>query len=339
MLSILSDESDYTISTPKNTSPDWNSITMPYVDHRKLANELFRIGKPDKLYSSNPQKVKRIRECGNYLSFLHAPASGTTQLFRANFCHNRLCPMCAWRRRVKVFGAYRLAVLSIPLVSSMSYIHMTLTIQNPPITSVAALRESLEHLSNSYRRFRRRLEYADEGRYCLGSHGQMEITINQKAKSWHPHIHVLLLLDQRYYKEQAQLLEMWRECLQGVAGGLRVAKIKPTDGDLYRAVAETCKYPIKFCTKQGNLVIQTEQQYQFLQRALYNMRTSWDTGLIKSAKALQNEDNLEVNQLLEAEQLLIIYTLGFRGGQYQVIRQSEIESSVLKSALSRSPLP
>lgn len=311
---------------------------MPYADHRKLANELFRIGRPDKLYENNKMKVKRLRECGNYLAFAHAPASGSTSLYRANFCHNRLCPMCAWRRRVEVFGAYRLAISSIPLQPTYSYVHVVLTVKNPAIDTAATLRAQLEQLTASYRRFRRRMVYADNGRYCLGSHAQLEITINQKSKTWHPHIHALLLLDQRFYKDQSKLLEFWRECLQGTPGGLRIMKVRPTDGDLVRAVAEVCKYPIKFVTKKGSLIIQNEQQYAHLQQALYNMRTSWDTGLIKQAKSFIVEENLSIEQLLEAEQLLIIYTLGFKDGEYHVVHTCTLQPFEPQS-LSQSDTP
>ena len=47
--------------------------------------------------------LKSLAECGDTLAFLR-DASGKKRLHSANFCRNRLCPMCNWRRSLKMYS-------------------------------------------------------------------------------------------------------------------------------------------------------------------------------------------------------------------------------------------
>ena len=44
----------------------------------------------------------RVADCGTFLDF-HVTEE-EKKLHRANFCKDRLCPMCNWRRSMKIFG-------------------------------------------------------------------------------------------------------------------------------------------------------------------------------------------------------------------------------------------
>lgn len=46
------------------------------------------------------KKAERMYDCGNYLVF--KMKDGTLKLYQAYFCKARLCPMCNWRRSLKV---------------------------------------------------------------------------------------------------------------------------------------------------------------------------------------------------------------------------------------------
>ncbi|HAT4163561.1 TPA: protein rep [Clostridium perfringens] len=49
------------------------------------------------------KKAYRVKECGTLLSFKRIDEE-LKKLFKANFCKDRLCPMCTWRRSMKIFG-------------------------------------------------------------------------------------------------------------------------------------------------------------------------------------------------------------------------------------------
>ncbi|WP_170272288.1 protein rep, partial [Clostridium tarantellae] len=49
------------------------------------------------------KKAYRVEECGSYLAYKYLNEN-EKKLYRANFCKDRLCPMCCWRRSLKIFG-------------------------------------------------------------------------------------------------------------------------------------------------------------------------------------------------------------------------------------------
>lgn len=311
------------------TKHDWKSITLPYSDHKKTAYALISIADEELDTLFSVAKIKNLKECGNYLQFVHGTTSARTFLSGANFCKNRMCPMCAWRKRVNIYGTYRVAITSLATAMSKkdTFAHITLTVKNTAITNAKDLKHDLEILRKAFYNFRRRISRANDGQYCLGTHAQMEVTINQKTKTWHPHIHMLALLNQKHYKGQDTLNTMWKKCLSSTEGFLYIQKIADTKDNLPKAVAEVCKYPIKFTDKHGSLLIRSGKQYSILSQALYGSRCSWDTGKIKTAKALAVSQQLSIADLLKYEEQLIYYTLGFRNGNYELIKEIITQNS------------
>ena len=49
-------------------------------------------------------KAPQLLECGKFLEFKEFIKTGDKKLNKANFCKYRLCPMCSWRRSLKIFG-------------------------------------------------------------------------------------------------------------------------------------------------------------------------------------------------------------------------------------------
>lgn len=49
-------------------------------------------------------KAYSIQNCGTYLEFKRFKNNNDFKLYHANFCKCRLCPMCSWRRSLKIFG-------------------------------------------------------------------------------------------------------------------------------------------------------------------------------------------------------------------------------------------
>lgn len=49
-----------------------------------------------------PIRSQRVFECGSFLEFRVSESESNLQV--ANFCKDRLCPMCNWRRSLKIFG-------------------------------------------------------------------------------------------------------------------------------------------------------------------------------------------------------------------------------------------
>ena len=74
-----------------------NKFTPKHQNSILLSESFYRLGET--------KKAERIRECGSYLQFAHdidqyGEISLTGKLNYANFCRERLCPMCSWRKEL-----------------------------------------------------------------------------------------------------------------------------------------------------------------------------------------------------------------------------------------------
>ena len=53
------------------------------------------------------ERSRRIGDCAPFAEFERLP-EGTLKLHKSSFCRCRLCPMCQWRRSLKLGGGFRL---------------------------------------------------------------------------------------------------------------------------------------------------------------------------------------------------------------------------------------
>ena len=119
---------------------------------KKIANELLAIA-----YDSvNPDKAARLRGCGSYLSFAVQP-DGEKRLVGMESCRVRLCPLCAWRRSLKVY-ANTMAILDyMDKHGEYAYIFLTLTMKN---CASSDLSNALDSILSAWGRLRKREEFS-----------------------------------------------------------------------------------------------------------------------------------------------------------------------------------
>jgi len=75
-------------------------------------------------------KYKRVKDCGTFLEF-RQPISDNSEkwrLYNANFCRDRLCPLCSMRRTYKIFG--QISQIMDVIEDKYAFIFLTLTIPN-----------------------------------------------------------------------------------------------------------------------------------------------------------------------------------------------------------------
>lgn len=74
--------------------------------------------------SSMEPKARHLWECGTYIEL-----DGDGRLVKSNLCRERWCPLCQWRRSLRVFGQVQqmLAWLS---PQNFKYLHLVLTVPN-----------------------------------------------------------------------------------------------------------------------------------------------------------------------------------------------------------------
>lgn len=192
------------------------------------------------------RKSASVRECGTYLEFKRFD-SGDFKLHTANFCRVRLCPLCSWRRSLKIF-AQTSRIMDKLDNKSYKFIFLTLTCKN---VSAMDLADTLDVLFKAYNNFNRRKVIKDS---FVGWFRALEVTYNKKSNTYHPHFHVVLCAKSSYFKKhyvsQDTFATIWQECL-GVDYKpiVDVRKFSKKKG-----VSEACKYAVKdsdYLTKKG----------------------------------------------------------------------------------------
>ena len=186
------------------------------------------------------KRLQDLYDCGDRLEFA-VFADGHKELRRAWFCRVRLCPMCMWRRSLKLAGKAKRAVDFIKSARpSTRFLFVTFTQRNCAGSELGA---TLTKMTSSFSKV---MKDKRLGKTLLGYLRSIEVTVNKQDWTCHPHIHAILAVRADYftrgYIKQLEWREMWRS-----ATGLDYlpqVNVKPLkDSDW--AVAEAAKYAAK----------------------------------------------------------------------------------------------
>lgn len=206
---------------------------------KKQANELLSA-----IYEDvNTRKAERLAECGDLLTF--SIKDGTRKLKHMNSCRVRLCPLCAWRRSLKVHS-HTVRILDA-MDGDYAYIFLTLTVRN---CEGEELSKELDRLMGAWQRLTQRK--AVRG-VVKGWYRGLEVTHNINPESasydtYHPHFHCLLAVRKGYftskeYLSKAAWAQLWQQAL-GVDYE-PVVDVRRVKGTTSAAVAEAAKYTVK----------------------------------------------------------------------------------------------
>ena len=132
-----------------------------------------------------------------FLSFKECPLGHHEgkKLVRANFCRDRLCPMCQWRRSMKL--AYQvnqvchLAFLEKP---GLRFLFLTLTTRN---VRGDKLKAAIDEMNYGFSKLMNRKEVK---RSVEGYFKAIEVTYNSNREDYHPHFHVILAVKPSYFQ-------------------------------------------------------------------------------------------------------------------------------------------
>lgn len=197
------------------------------------------------------RKSDTVSKCGQRLEFAKME-DGSTRLYRTYFCKDRLCPICTWRRALKLTAEIGAILKEMQQMGVKGCpIFITFTMKNVDEKSIG---KSFSHFAESFHRL---IKYKVVKDVCIGAIRSSEITYNIERDDYNTHIHCLLWMKPGYFKGGAYLSqEKWTELWKKAAKldytpivNVKVVKPKePTEKDptgLFSAVLEVCKYPIK----------------------------------------------------------------------------------------------
>lgn len=262
-----------------------------------------------KLINNFEKKSYRIKECGTFLEY-KVFKNQDKKLHNANFCKVRLCPMCAWRRSLKIFGQVSQVMNIAKGETSNKFIFVTLTQRN---VSGEDLKEEIDNLYKSFNRLMLRKKIK---RMSLGWFRALEVTYNSASNTFHPHFHLVIMVKSYYeknknlYIDQAELTEMWKQSLKiDYTPIVHMEAVKIKKGKtIETAVAEIAKYTVK----ESDLIIkdqdgcfdldQTDENIRILDDALAYRRLTAFGGQLKEIHNLLKLDDAENGDLVNTDQ-------------------------------------
>ena len=185
------------------------------------------------------------------------------------------------------------------------------------------LHERSSHLITSLRTLiKRRQDYKKKARgfneFCKidGAMYSYENTYNEQTGEWHPHVHMLVLLND--WIDQEQLSETWHEItLDSFVVDVRRVK-KSKEFGYAKAAAEVCKYALKF----GDLTVEkTWEAFKILK----GKRLSGAFGSLYGVKIPENlADEMPDDQDLPYLEMLYKFVFG-KHSYYDLVMTRQVE--------------
>ena len=203
-------------------------------------------------YARLVRQAQRLRACGTWLCFHYyygwpeGVFEDEYRLVQANFCNQHLlCNACAIRRAVVKMRAYFERFEYLMAQQPFLTPHLiTLTVKNGPdlLERFNHLRKCYNILQNRRRDFLKRGNGYTEFAKITAGVGGYEFTYNHRCREFHPHIHLIALVNGRIH--QLSLVEEWR----GIAKDSFIVDARPftTPDEPLKAFQEVFKYALKF---------------------------------------------------------------------------------------------
>lgn len=317
------------------------------------------------------KKAHRVRDCGTFLEWslppepaagLHrgvpaaAPEQDKPRLTAANFCRERLCPMCNWRRSHKIFSQVSAIMSAMP--SDYDFVFVTLTVPN---VEGSDLGKEIDKLQTAWHKF---IKYSRITRAFKGFFKSLEVTRNNDRRSksygtYHPHYHIVFAVLKSYFKsrdyiDRDELLALW----QRATGNKMITQVdirritdkkrrkdalidgieqKVNTNDLASAVAEIAKYAVKSSDflgkmdKNGRVIVPlpewlTDEVVSVYSVALGGRRLCAFGGIFEEIRKQLNLDDPEDGDLihedgdkLNADMAIMVARYGWSCGAYKLI--------------------
>lgn len=258
MASITEFYQDVNLETTTGTGEilqDFSSTgkERPWKLHKQENLQLVKIYKTAREKNINlitDSRLFDLEHCADTLLFAEN-AEGKKKLKSANFCRLRLCPMCQWRRSLKMFGQVQTITDKIlERDKSTRFLFATFTVKNVDAenleTCINILNNKFLYLVSKNKTFAPAKKLKQN---LLGYLKAVEVTYNTKDKTYHPHLHVIFAVKSTFFKNKQnymtkkEWIELWQKALNvDYKPQTDIRAIKTNTG---KAVAEVAKYPVK----------------------------------------------------------------------------------------------
>lgn len=314
------------------------------------------------------KKAERVKDCGSWLEWLERSgecvrdsgkgslgepagtlARPTYKLYHANFCRERLCPMCSWRRSYKIFG--QMSQIMNYLGNGYRYVFLTLTIPN---CEPEELNKAIDDMLKGWHRLVNRKAFKQA---VKGFFRALEVTRNKKNGTYHPHFHVVLAVlpsyfshnDNDIYITRDEWLHMWQQSMQDdsiTQVDVRIMRNKKTGETFGEALNSAVCEAAKYAVKSGDYIFANNFELMdyivsTLSSALSYRRLTALGGVFKDAQAQLGLDDCEDGDLVHVDNNIredlatMILRYKWSAGAYKLVQKTKLE---IVDGISVNPL-
>ena len=260
------------------------------------------------------KKAEKIKHCAEHIGITEI--NGITKIVKADFCRERVCAVCAWRRQSKFVA--QMSPIITELSKTYKFIFLTLTVKNCKIED---LKNTIDVMMKGYDRFLKRTKIKKSFCGCIRS---LEITYKKEDDTLHPHIHILVAVKPEYFKDKnlyishKEIKKMWAEsinikydpfCYVEIVKDEESAKIEVLKYALKPTIEETALKAFYYIMK-GRRTISFTGIFQ--QKRRENKLSDFENVLTDET----NVTKLKINYTL--------YKLDCTGGIYNYVKEKEI---------------
>lgn len=269
-----------------------------------------------------------IYQCGTYLEFYSDVTLENKKLNRSNFCKNRFCPLCSWRKARK--DSLKISILLKYLKDTFNYEFLFLTLTAPNVTG-DKLNDEIKEYTKAFKRLSERKEFK---KISKGFVRKLEVTFNKERDDFHPHLHIMIAVNKSYFKKNDYIskkkwLEIWKECKRD--NSITQVDVKKINIDDDNAIFEMAKYGAK-----DSDYLMTQDIFDTFYKALKGKRLITYSGAFKDALKLFEDKQLEHYKEIDLTQYIyrLTYTWNkeyWKYIQYELKELSENEKEQINN--------
>lgn len=251
------------------------------------------------------RSFERVFQCAEVLKFVEQ-SDGTKKLYQSYFCKNKLCALCNWRRSMKYsYQASKIVEEAMVRQPKGRFLFLTLTVKN--VTG----QELNKSMTDILIGFNRLMKYKKVDKNLIGFLRATEVTYSKKLDSYHPHLHVLLMVKPGYFRSKADYLnqeewtELWQKAMKlDYTPLVDIRAVKADKGKgLKGAILETAKYPVKpFDVTDKKTDFTDQEKLQIVDDMLTGLHRKRQIGFGKLFKEIKKDldfDDLEDGNLVQ----------------------------------------
>lgn len=259
-----------------------------------------------------------IYNCGSYLEMITDQSMETKKLHRANFCKNRFCPICAWRQTKKDALKISIVMEYLKKELNLDFIFLTLTAPN---VKAENLNEEIKKYNLSFKKLTKRKEFM---KISKGYARKLEITYNQERNDYHPHFHVIVVVNKSYFKSRDYInknkfLNLWQECMND--NSITQVDVRKIDTDDKKSISEIAKYGAK-----DSDYMYSQTVFDVFYKALKGKQLVAYSGAFKDGLKAFKEGKLDKYKEIDLTEYVyrICYSWNFKNANYIQMELNEL---------------